>query len=60
MVINMVLDDEEEFNKLCSPCKVKSKESKCPGCGQNSIQEENPNFDMKRFEKLKNSSGGGS
>lgn len=54
---NMILDDEEEFNRMCDPCKIKSKEDKCPGCGGKKTTEFNPNFDMDRFEKMKKSGG---
>jgi hypothetical protein len=59
MITNMMVDDEEEFEKLCGKCKSDSKEPKCPGCGKSKDTYINPNFDEERFEKLKKMSGGG-
>lgn len=61
MMANMMLDEEEEFNKLCDTCKDKSKENKCSGCGKKAIKDEdvNPQFDDKKFEEMKKRSGGG-
>jgi hypothetical protein len=58
LIANLNLDDEEEFNKLCTTCKSKSKEVKCNGCGKAKDQEVNPHFDNEYFEKLKKQHGG--
>jgi hypothetical protein len=54
MITNMMLDDEEQYDKLCGKCKHDSKQVKCPGCGKSKVDEDvNPNFDDEHFEKLK-------
>lgn len=55
LIANITVDDEEEFEKLCSKCKNDSKQSKCSGCGKNKVDHDNnPNFDEEKFNKLKN------
>lgn len=60
MIINLILDDEEEFEKMCGKCKEESKIKKCITCGKKVEVEINPNFDDEYFEKLKKKYGGDS
>lgn len=50
----LLLDREEQMEKLCPECR-ESRKTICPGCGRELLgeQEQNPRFDIRRFEELK-------
>lgn len=51
-LLQMALDDQELLRDVCPTCRESLLTRKCPICG--SVQfEENPNFDLARFEELK-------
>lgn len=51
-VLQLMLDAEEELERLCPKCKEDLLAGGCPVCG--AVQYgQNPNFDEKRFEELK-------
>jgi len=51
--LHMLLDGEERLDSLCPACQTALVDPKCPRCGQEQ-GEENPAFDLLRFEELKN------
>ena len=55
--LNLVLDREEELEKLCPACRKKAEEQVCPVCGE-SMEDwgHNDGFDWARFEQLKGES----
>lgn len=50
----LLLDREEQMEKLCPECR-ENRKNLCPGCGRQLSGEQNvnPQFDMGRFEELK-------
>lgn len=53
---HMVLDREEELERLCPSCRVQAQQRLCPGCGRPMSSLEggvNPNFDLARFAALR-------
>lgn len=59
-LVQMLLDREEELERLCPECRAQSAEACCPSCGRPASawgeSGSNSAFDPERFEKLK---GGG-
>ena len=59
-LVQMLLDREEELDRLCPECRSRAEEERCPSCGRPVPQwgegAANPAFDPRRFEELK---GGG-
>lgn len=56
MVANIVIDDEEAFDKLCGKCQSNSDKVRCTGCGSEAMEnstENNPNFDESKFDNFK-------
>ena len=51
-LLQMILDGEEQLEKLCPSCRGKLGQEGCPVCGTVTFGE-NPNFDESRFEELK-------
>ena len=51
-ILQMILDGEEQLQKLCPSCRSKLGQQGCPVCGAVQFGE-NPNFDENRFEELK-------
>lgn len=52
---HMVLDREEELERLCLSCRTRAQQDLCPGCGRPLNAAEgaiNPNFDPARFAAL--------
>ena len=52
---HMVLDREEELERLCPSCRIQAQQGLCPGCGRHRGAVEgaiNPNFDPARFAAL--------
>lgn len=52
IALQMVLDEEERLEQLCPQCRSQLLTEACPICGAVQFGE-NPNFDMSRFEELK-------
>lgn len=52
-VMQLTLDEEQELKRLCPECRAKAEQNTCICCGA-ALAEENPNFDEKRFEELRN------
>lgn len=53
---HMVLDREEELERLCPSCRAQVRQGLCPGCGRpvDAVAGAvNPNFDPARFAALK-------
>lgn len=58
-LLQLLLDEEERLDRLCSGCRQKAESLCCPVCGADGgslAREENAGFDMERFLSLK---GGG-
>ena len=53
--LQMMLDREEKLRRLCPACQSKAEERRCTVCGGTLQQEQgsNPQFDLSRFEELK-------
>lgn len=52
--LNLILDDEEELDRLCPACREEAERESCPRCGAALDQwGRNGSFDMARFEALK-------
>lgn len=54
--VNLLLDDEEELDRLCPSCRAETMEERCPVCGAATAgggDGENGGFDMERFERLR-------
>ena len=51
-VLQMMLDDEAERDRLCPNCRAEAEIPRCPVCGAEQA-EENAAFDAARFEELK-------
>lgn len=52
---HMVLDREEELERLCPSCRIQAQQGLCPGCGRPVESVEgaiNPHFDPARFAAL--------
>ena len=55
--LNLVLDREEELDRLCLRCREKAEEDVCPVCGDSRESwGSNDRFDWARFEQLKGES----
>ena len=52
--LNLILDGEEELNRLCPACRAEAEENRCPVCGA-AVSDcgENQFFDEKRFLELR-------
>lgn len=52
--LNLVLDDEEDLDRMCPTCRAEAERDRCPVCGGLTEQwGSNKNFDMARYEALK-------
>jgi hypothetical protein len=54
-LLHLILDEEEELSHLCPSCRQRAQEKRCTCCGA-SLEEgqaENPAFDQKRFDELR-------
>lgn len=55
-LVNLLLDGEEELERLCPACRSRAMEPRCVRCGA-ALEEcaagENAGFDMERFLALK-------
>ena len=54
-LVNMMLDEEEELDRLCPSCRVEAQEGRCPACGAPVGEGEgmvNPSFDQARYERM--------
>lgn len=60
-LVQMILDREEQLDRLCPECRARAREERCPSCGRPAGQwgegAVNPAFDPGRFEKLKGGGG---
>ncbi len=59
-LVNQLLDDEEELDRLCPACRAQAEEERCPRCGalhQDSAVQVNESFDMERYLSLKEGGG---
>lgn len=57
-LLNLMLDDEEELDRLCPRCREEAERERCPVCGRETgmtVGGRNAAFDMERFMRL----GGG-
>lgn len=55
-LLHMILDEEEELERLCPSCRVEALEERCPVCGIPKGEEEgmkNAAFDEDRYLRLK-------
>lgn len=58
--LNLMLDDQEELERLCPECRARALEERCPVCGvplaltEGSI---NGSFDQGAFERRKRGEG---
>ena len=55
-VLNLMLYDEEELERLCPACRARAEEERCPVCGARTGRERedrNLSFDPERFQRLK-------
>ena len=55
-VLNLMLDDEEELERLCPACRARAEEERCPVCGARTgrqREDRNLSFDPERFQRLK-------
>ena len=51
--VNLLLDSEEELDRLCPACRAEAEENRCPVCGAAvGDRGSNPAFDMARFREL--------
>ena len=53
--VNLLLDDEEELDRLCPACRARAEEERCADCGAPLASVEsgrNEGFDQARFEEL--------
>lgn len=58
-VLNMLLDEEEELDRLCPTCRAEAESGRCSVCGMPRADMNaayNENFDLAWFEQMK---GGG-
>ena len=54
--VNLVLDREEELDRLCPACRAQAEEARCLCCGaplDGVSVGQNASFDEARFERLK-------
>ena len=60
-LVQMILDREEELDRLCPECRSRAEEARCPACGRPAPRwgggAANPAFDLGRFEELKGGGG---
>ncbi|MBQ8852547.1 MAG: molybdopterin oxidoreductase [Oscillibacter sp.] len=59
-LVNTLLDDEEELERLCPACRTRAMEERCTQCGAPTAQSAagiNESFDMERFLALKGGTG---
>ena len=53
---NLLLDGEEELERLCPQCRARAEEARCPVCGQPAAAwgegGVNPAFDPARYERM--------
>ncbi len=51
--VNLVLDGEEELDRLCPACRVEAESGRCPVCG-GTVEDRgvNEGFDTERFLAL--------
>ena len=56
-LVNLLLDGEEERERLCPRCRSRAEEERCPVCGEPAggpgESGINPAFDPERFERQK-------
>ena len=60
-LVNQLLDEEEELERMCPACRTQAQENRCPVCGGlvwETEGEVNPAFDMERFLAMKGESRG--
>lgn len=60
-LVNQLLDDEEELDRMCPACRERALERRCPVCGapaETVSGGTNPSFDMERFLAMKEGSRG--
>lgn len=53
---NLLLDREEELERLCPSCRARAEQEHCPVCGRTTGQTEgadNPDFDWERYRRLR-------
>lgn len=53
--LHLLLDQEEQLNRLCPQCRQAAEEGRCPGCGAVVSRwqgDENGAFDEARFQAL--------
>lgn len=56
--VHLLLDQEELTNQLCPSCRARAEIPQCPMCGAPvGEREENPTFDLDRFEQLRRKEG---
>ncbi|MDD5939069.1 MAG: molybdopterin oxidoreductase [Clostridiales bacterium] len=56
--LNLLLDSEEELERLCPACRAEAESDRCPVCGaERSDWGENPGFDRAAFERMRGESG---
>ena len=58
-LVNQLLDEEEELERMCPACRTQAQENRCPACGGlvwKAEEEINPSFDMERFLGMKGES----
>lgn len=57
--LNLVLDREEELDRMCPGCREQAEADVCPVCGESRGSWDcNDGFDWMRFEKLKEGRAG--
>ena len=55
-LLNLMLDEEEELDRLCPRCREEAEKVRCPACGAEMDRMAggvNDAFDLERFEKLR-------
>lgn len=55
--LHLLLDEEEEFARLCNSCQTKAQENRCVACGalpQQNAGSFNQNFDLEQFYARQN------
>lgn len=51
--LNLLLDEQEELERLCPACRAEAMAERCPVCGaEKGNWGENPAFDPQRFREL--------